>query len=662
MATVPATTSISESQPKDFEIRSINFPKEEQEKIREWLHAQIESLLKQWEKVHKHNVAEWRRIIDGEPRDKNKSWPFPNCSNLVVPLVGEIIDEVVAWVIQLIFITQPLCMFRYPDTKDEKLAKEYEEKQKALADFFDNAAFDPLQLNIYPYMNRWFTDAAGMGKAHICIAPENRIEAVYTGYDPKAGKKGGHTFEEKTIHEGPKLINCRYEDILVNPNVDVFEENDPIVRRVVLTERKIRERVFKGHFKEAEAKKILESPDRYGPDETRRRENQKEGITDEQDRILAEWDIYECYFSWWHNGRKFRLISWYHMRSKTSANDVFNFMPDNNVPIIETRLTVKGTGYAKMLKYYQEEASTGKNQLTDAITFGMLGVNTIDKQNKDLDRNFTLNPGVFLPAKKDTFQHYDMAEPAMAGLSLQNLQQTLQQAKARAGVDPPIGGTGAGTTDKKGKYGSMGTMAILQTSNSRSSHRTSGFRHSSVKLYSRTTDMYGAMGLGDTELVKQALRDYIERKIRIPVRAADASMNKEVTKQSEIILNQFFDAYIKQMSQLLQAYENAASGGPEYKKNLRAFIMSKRLLFAQTVKDFQLTDHPLELVPEIVLPQEEPQQNAQPQQPGATPINALAAILQRRGQGNAPAPGGNVPATPGGLPGAGGGPPMVGGA
>jgi hypothetical protein len=645
---------ITERAPKSFELRSINF---DEEAINKWLHANIESLLKQWERVHKSNVAEWRRIIDGEPRDKNKSSPFPNCSNLVVPIVAEVIDEVVAWTLQLIWLTQPLVNFRYPETKDEKLAAKYSENEKALATFIDNAAFDPLQLNLYPYHNRWLTDASGFGKAHICVAPEERIESVYMGYDTN---KKGATFEERTIREGPKLINCRFEDILTNPNVDVFEENNPIVRRCVLNEDKLRERVFKGHFKEAEVKKILDKPDRYGPDETRRRENQKEGITDSQDRIMAEWDIYEAYFSWWHNKKKFRLIAWYHMGTKTCLNCVYNFVPDNQVPIIETRLSVKGIGYAKMLKYYQEEASTGKNQLTDAITFGILGVNTVDPQNKNLDRNFTLNPGKFLPVKKDSFQHYDMAEPAMAGLSLQNIAQTIQQAKSRAGVDPPIGGTQVGTTDKKGKYGSMGTMAILQTSNSRSAHRTSGFRHSSVKLYSMVTDFYGAMELGDTDAVKEALSDYVKRKIRIPVRAADASMNKEVTKQSEIILNQAYSAYVKETSQLLQAYENPGAGGPEYKKWLRAIIISKTLLFRQIIKDFQLTDQPAEYVPEITFPKEQQQeqpQNAQTQGPGGNPQLAKVAELIRSRGGPGGAPGGNgMGIPPGGLPGQGGGP------
>jgi hypothetical protein len=652
MASSPAPTTIKEREPKTFEPREIPFPKEVKQSINDWLYKNIESLLRRYKRQHSSTIKEYRRIIDGKPREKNKSFPFPNCSNLVAQLVGESVDELVAWVLQLIWVTQPLVYFRYPKEKDEEQAVKNSDKQKALETFFDNNACDPRKLNLYPFQNKWFTEAAGIGKGYLCVAPENRLEAVWTGYKENGGSKGKgeHEFENTSIYEGPKLINCRYEDILVNPDVDVFYDNDPIVRRCVLNARKIRERVFKGHFKSDIAKEVLQHPDRYGPDETRKAENQSKELTDSEDATMAEWDIYECYFSWFHNGRKFRLISWYHMGTKKELNCVFNFVPENQVPILEARLSVDGKGFAEMLKDSQDEVSTAKNQRNDAILYGMLGVNTIDKQNKDLDRNFTLNPGVFLPAKKDTFQHYNMADSAMAGLSLQNEQAMIMQAKSRAGVDPPISGAGAGSMGKNKQFGSMGTMAVLQTSNSRSAHRTSGFRHASVRLYAMLTDFYGFMELGDTALVKEALKDYLERKMQIPVRAADASMNKEVTKQNEIILNQAVAAFIKEVSSLIQAYQNPSAGDATYKKWLRAIIIGRVRMFQQVVKDFQLTDNPAEFIPDIELaPVPEEPQNAKPAQggpAGSASLPKVAEIIQRARAGG----------VAGGVPGMGGAP------
>jgi len=631
MATAP---SITERPPRNFEPRSIAFPKNVQEEIGGWLHKQIEYLTKKYDIQYKNKIPELRRILDGKPKDENLSWPFPNCSNVVAQLSGEAVDELVAWVLQLIWITQPLCKFSYPSDKDETQAQQNSEKGKALGQFLDDAAYDPHQLNLYPYHNKWFTDSAGLGKAHICVAPERRMEAVYAGYGPNEKGKDGVEFEDSVLYEGPKLINLRYEDILVDDPDGPFEDNDPIVRRCELSKRRLQERVFKGYFDKAAVEKILGQPDFYGSNEIKKRENQRKGLTETEDEN-AKWVIYECYFSWYHNKKKFRLISWYHNRTQTTLNCVYNFIPRNQVPILETSLSVDKKGLAQMMKDYQTEVSTAKNQRADAITWGILGINTLDPQNLNIDRNFTITPGMALPVAADQFNHHSVAEAAMAGISLQNEEALIQQAKQRAGVGPPIMGTGAGSANKKGQFGSMGTLAVLQAGNSRDAHRTSGFRHSSVRLYSMLTDFYGMLDLDVPEIVRQALDDYLARKLRIPVRAADASMNKEVTKQNEIILNQAYAAYIKQTSSMLQAYSNPQLP-PFYKKWLRSIIIGTTKMFQQVLKDFQLTDNPQEFCPDIDIPKEEETPNAQPQAgPGAGGNDPrLAAVAQLvRGRG-----------------------------
>ena len=487
------------------------------------------------------------------------------------------------------------------------------------------------------------------------------MEAVYVGFHEDKKKT---EFSEETLYEGPKVLNLRYEDILVDPDVEVFEDNDPIIRYCTLKKRKLQERTFKGHFLKKETEKILSEPDRYGPNEIRKRENQKKGITDGEDQTMAEWDIYECYFSWYHNGIKFRLIAWYHQRTKTVLNCVYNFIPENQVPIVETRLSVDKKGFAEMLKDNQEEVSTAKNQRNDAITWGILGINTLSPQNKNIDRNFTIWPGITLPAAKDDFTHYEVANPAMSGMSLQNEQAMIQQAYERAGVGPAVAGSGAGTTNKKGQYSAMGTLATMQDNNTRASHRQSDFRHSHVKLVGLLTDFYGFLGLGrkgsvfglDDKLLQEALDDFVGRKLRIPIRAATASVNKEVTKQNEILLNQAVSAYIKETSQQIQAAMNPTTP-PEYRKWLHDVIKAKTRLMQQIIRDFQLSDQPEEFIPNIELKEEV---NAQaPQTPAAGPapdkLAQMAQLIRSGGRGpgidGAPGMGGAPP----GLPGQGGG-------
>lgn len=633
MATSP---TITERPALKFEPRTIGFPETVKEQINDWLYKNITSLKSRLQNLHQHQIPEFRRIIDGEPREKNKSWPFPNASNLVHQLAGEAVDDLAARVLQLIWLTSPLFYFQYLMTaKNDEEAAYFTKKSKALQTFIDYVAYEPRELDLYTRENEWFIDSSGLGKSWMVVAPEQRMEAVYIGYENNKA-----AFNEKTLYEGPKLIKARYEDILVDPDVPVFEDNDPIVRVCTLKKRKLQERSFKGHFIPEKVKEILGQPDRYGPSDIKKRENSKKGISDAQDTTMAEWDVYECYFSWYHNKKKHRLIAWYHLNTKIMLNCVYNFVPDNQVPIVETRLSVDGKGFAKMLKDNQDEVSTAKNQRNDAQTWALLGINTLNPQNKNIDRNFKIWPGIMLPASKDDFMHHEVANPAMFQSSLANEAAMIQQARERAGIGPAVAGQGGGTISKKSGYSAMGTIATLQDSNTRSSHRQSDFRHSHVKLGSLCTDFYGFLGLGrkgnavgiDEKILREALEDVLQRRLRIPMRAATASMNKEVTKQNELLLNQAISAYIKETSQQFQAYMNPGLS-PEYKKWIGNVIKAKTRFMQQIIRDFQVSDQPQEYIPDIELPQEKP--NAQAPQNSAAgpgPDKLLQMVQSLRGR------------------------------
>lgn len=652
-------TTITEQKPRPFEPKSISFPPSVKTEIENWLCRNIESRIARLRNLHENKVPEWRRIVDGKPKEENKSWPFPNCSNLVHQLAGEACDDLAARVLQLVWNTHPLFYFKYlVKAQSDEQAAQFTRKQELLQDFIDYVGNDPRELDLYTHENKWFIDSAGLGKAHVMVSPEHRMEAVYVGFDDSVKKTA---FDPVTLYEGPRLVNLRYEDVLSDPDCPVFEDNDPLIIRHTLSKRQLQERAFKGFFDKDKVKTILGDPDRYGPSAVKRRENAKKGIADTQDTTLAEWDIYASYFSWYHNEIKFRLIAWFHQRSKTMLNCVYNFIPDNQIPIVETRLSVDGKGFAEMLKHNQEEVSTTKNQRNDAMTWAILGINTFNPQNKNIDRNMKIWPGIMLPVSKDDFMHHNVADPAMQAMSLQNEMAMIQQAQNRAGIAPAVAGSGSGTVDKKGKYSAMGTMAVMQDSNTRSAHRQSDFRHSHVKLGGLITDFYGFLGLGrkgtifgiDEEMLTQVLDDVLERKLRIPMRAATASVNVEVTKQNVILLNQSIEAFVKSLSQQIQAVSNNTAPA-EYRKWLMRVIQTRVMFMRKIVKDFQLSDHPEEFIPNAPKIQIEEPPNAQEKPQGGNgpaPVTDMAEAIRQRGLGGGDAGVGGIPSLAGGLQG-----------
>jgi hypothetical protein len=662
MATLPSvpteqTPQMSYRTQRKFELREADFGKDTNDSVRKWVHEQIETRRKQLEKLHKNLVPEWRRIAEGKPRDEKKSWPFENCSNLVHQLVGQTTDDTSARVVQLLWATSPLAIFRYftkSATQDQSAHNA--DKARVLEQFIDYAGYEPTELNLWDVENLWFSDSGKLGTAFCVVRPEQKIEAVYVGYHDTLKKT---QFEEATLYEGPKVSNLRFEDVGYDPNANGLEESSIVYRIVPLSKRDLQERAFQKHYKAAAVKEILGKPDRYGPGETKKKENRTKGIAAQEERALAEWDVYECYFYWYKGHKKYRLICWYHFETKTMLNQVFNFIPDNQLPIVRTRLSsdshgMLGRGYADMLKDAQEEISTAKNQRNDAITWGILGINRISPQNKNIDRNFKIYPGAGLPFGKDEFEHFDVGSPAMANLSLQNEEAMIRQASERAGVGPAVAGSGSGSFNKKGQYGSMGTLAVMQDGNTRANHRSSDFRHSHIRLIGLVTDMYGAMGLGrkgslfglDDKLLEEALADYLERKVRIPIRAATASANKEVTKQNELLLSQAVMAHNKEMSAMLQAIDNANTP-PHYKGWLVKVVKAKNRLMRQIIRDFQITDQPEEFIPDIEgLEQFEEKHEQKPPGQSDPRVLSMANSIRQPGGPRAAVPGAGL-ATPG---------------
>lgn len=659
MATLPQiagnqTPQMTYRTRRQFEMRETSFSKDVDEQIKKWVHEQIRARRRQLEQRHKKLVPEWRRIAEGRPKEEKKSWPFENCANLVHQIVGEASDDMAARVMGLVWATAPIAIYRYfTKSKEQGEVENNAKKAKLLMEAMDYFAYEPNELDLYNRENIWFSTSANIGTAWLCVVPEQRVEQVYVGYDQKAK---GSNFEEETIYEGPRVLNLRDEDLLYDPDADTPEDSDFFSRKVTLTRRKLQEREFRGLYQKGSVNQVLGRPDRYGPSENVRRADKGKGTGDaSEDKVLAEWDIEECYFYWYHNKKKFRLIAWYHFETKTMMNQVFNFIPDNQLPLVRTRLSsgekgMNGTGYSSMLKYAQEEISTAKNQRTDSITWGMLGLNRLSPQNKNIDRNMKIFPGASLPFGKDEFEHYNVGAPDMASISMQNEAAMIQQARERAGVGPAVAGQGAGGMMGRGRnaqYGSLGTMAVMQDSNTRVAHRTSDFRHAHVKLFGLLTDMYGAMGLGrkgslfglDDQLLTEALQDYLERRVKIPIRAATASANREVTKQNELLLNNALMMYTKEISTMMQAVMNAQVP-PEYKKWLTSMIKSRARLMQQIVKDFQLSDQPEEFVPEIEFEQQQPQ-GAQPNGQQAQVDPRILQMAERiRKPGGVPVPGG----------------------
>lgn len=627
--------SIDYPKHKDFEMVNADFGEDINKEIEAWLHETIRAYKDAYQVLFEQKLPRWRDIYNGKPKDDTKSFPWPNASNLVVQLVGQTCDDISSRVIYLVWATSPVVYFRYLAKMRD--AKRLAEKASTLERFIDAVAYEPDELDLYRVENIGFSDSAKLGTHFFKVIPEKRTETRIVSFDAKTRAT---EMERKEIYNGPKVENLEFEHVLADPDAPTWEKSRLKVHIRTLKKHDLEQRAFEGYYDKEKVEKIKNQPDRYGPTWSKQREQTKKGVNASGPMALAEWDIYECYFWWYVTMRsregkpqrvKVDLVQSYHRESRTTLRSVFNFMPDNVCPIIPTKLDISakgihGRGYAEMLDNAQEEISTQHNQRIDARTMAITGI--LRSSNPNIDKNIQVYPFCIIPAAKDELEHIKPVQDiGDGGISDENL--ALQLARERAGVGPAVAGLGAGLPNKKGQFGSMGTLSVLQDGNTRINHRISDFRHTHVKLLSLCTKMYGMMGTGrraeilglDTKILEEALADYLKGDLLIPMRAATASANKEVEKQNDMLLKQAMYQHNQQQVQLVQAITQNQGIPPEVKAWMIKMQQSQDAMMKRLLRNFGF-DQPDEFVPDLNLEAG----NASPQAPPAGSFDPRAAL------------------------------------
>jgi hypothetical protein len=272
-----------------------------------------------------------------------------------------------------------------------------------------------------------------------------------------------------------------------------------------------------------------------------------------------------------------------------------------------------------MLLPFQEEISEIHNQRRDNMTIANMKMWAVDP-NSPLTKGFRIYPSAMIPAKQ--LQGQPEISPLEMGIPVQgeidSERLSLDLAERLSGVSPPMQGYGAGTNTKRGVYTAMGTLSLLQEGNTRTDLNISDIRFAHTRLGRLLCMEYGAFGVGDDRLAKfgelapkieYALQAISDGRMALPIYSSTASVNREVEKQSDLMLQGVMDRYrqgvLTLMGQIPQMPQNIQ---PHAIQELEAAYM----LMQMTLRHFGY-DEVDRLVPK---PEIQPQAQGQGQ-PGA---------------------------------------------
>jgi hypothetical protein len=611
----------------------------------------IQSLVRGLRGIREDKITKWRKVYNGTPREKTKSFPWQNASNVVIQLVGSYVDQLVAKIVMGTVAMEPLFT---TELVGEFPQEDNAEKQRvAVEEWLAYRMLEPSQVNYLPKAVIWIRNMVRYGFGAIKIIPEKVVEQVVS--------ENGE-FRDYVRHNGPVAYPIMFEDFLM-PSTTIELERAPFIAQRSRFERfEIEAMRHDASYNRERIKEALQSPTRQGPDRNQQQiENETGAKVDMGNPVVDQWDVYECYYPYNVGGKKFQLISTCitddNAENPRWIKHVFNWLPDNSLPYTGARLgsdgeRAYGFGFCEMLKDYQEEVTAIHNRRGDASTLANTNLIRIDT-GQQIDTQFSIFPNATVPAAKDAIEVIPLGRTANETIKDEGM--SLQLAQDRAGVGPSSSGSGGGTVNKKGSYSAMGTFATMQEGNTRANLNVTEFRQSHY-CFGRLTLLYDAhfgvdekdmKALGKQEKYLQKALDNVKAgSIILPIRAATGSVNKEIEKQNLMLLLNNWRAHVQMVSQLMQQTSNPMAP-PEYTDYLLNVILASNVLMTKICRDFNVPD-PSSILPEPLGIQDKTDeiqdQHRQAQLKKALQLS-MPALQQQGGQPAAP-PNGAPPPEP----------------
>lgn len=571
----------------------LQFGPEEEAVRNSYVYDNITAVKRSLQKLVEDKIIDWRKLKDGKPESEKKTFPWRGASNLVIQVIASNIETLLAQVMASIYEVSPLwsasLVGEWPETEQG------DEQRSAVEDFMQLMGLSKDELDLYRVESILFEAAIGYGfnAGKTPWVDENMSYCV--------GMQDGPQFEERELMRGPRPEVIPFEDFAVNKNARTLEDARFKYHVVHLSRHELEERAWLGRFgKNGQSKvdTIIKSADR--PNRVAMEKDEQADITPAISEVERTWDIYECHYPYYvnFNGTKHRIniIESYHYQTKTSMRAIYNWYPGNQNIFFGARLGytdrgIYGLGFCEILKMAQQELSAAHNRYADNGTLANTSLFRIDPDAATrVDANFSIYPSAAMPFKKDEFEVMAVGREIDTGIDRE--RQMLELVKYRTGLDSGMSGAGGGVVNpKRGVYSAMGTFAALQAGNRKSNLRIADFRLVHMEIGAKALELYSEMGIGkkakyfgkQAEALKMAFDNIKAGKIRIPVKASTASINKEMEKQNDMLLVNIMRQHYMGISQILQNLPQAPEHMKDYLSNV---IIASDFMMRHVLRNF----------------------------------------------------------------------------
>lgn len=309
------------------------------------------------------NIARWKEAYAAPDRGP-KDFPFIGASNLVVPLIKEHTDTIVAALTQTILVPGPTWIFKH-------YSEEWSDFKNITEQFLDLSA--RRELNYPDRMEDFIREGVklGTGISEVGHDIKNRKYYLYSIDGKQVGKK------VKNVKSGPVLWNVPLDDFWIRFTEMDIQEAPWVGKEYRLNRSQVRQKVYDGRFRAEAAKEILlpitYTGDGYTPSIVRTVEEIIEGT---EPTLRDNFTFHEIWFSYnLDDGDDFEveLVADFHRETRQFMGVRFMPFRHGRRPFTEWRYIRRehrfyGEGLCERLEQLQNEKTVIHNQRRDNAT------------------------------------------------------------------------------------------------------------------------------------------------------------------------------------------------------------------------------------------------------------------------------------------------------
>lgn len=564
----------------------------------------LQYLLEEWHraKTDRYPLEEkwktWQQMYRQQPEQENKTFPFPGCSNVVVPIIAADVDTIHARIMAMLFGQDNLWTPR-------AFRPDMTEFSRSLREFLEWAQNN--ELDVYNAISDWVMEICKLGTGVLKTRYHRENRKVYEFREIVDQMTGQVRPTEQQVRvllkDSPRLHHVSLFDFYVPATAVDLESATWCAERIMLTWPQLLNRANAGIYTNLG---ILNSW--RG---TSRGSTYQEFMQKLDRNVSSQGDLYETVEFWldWDidgDGEQEAIVTSIHPDTRTMMRLDFNPFFNQQKPYDVARYLRQekrfyGIGICEMQEQTQDEVSTLHNQRIDNKTIANSQV-IIALKNGNIKQGEPIFPGrVLLVDAIDEVKMQSFGTVYDTDSTVVDEQMAVSYGKQRTGVNdfigandsPTVAYAAATTATNQMREGAKKFDQVFREIRS----ALSGSGTKIVELYqqfSQGKKSYFALGEKDGALVEKVLTfptELVRSGVFIDVTATSAAHSKEVEiRTNTIVLQQLTQLY----AQILQAMQIVVN--PQLPSQMRMVasqaiqagtVLMGRMLELQGIQDYE---------------------------------------------------------------------------